>query len=214
MPRELQHDRRPGHRRSADLSRRRHVRRAVGADAQGRPLLRRDHPPGADRRRPARSGRQLRGVRPVGRRGPRLLRADAAVVRPSGAVRRDHRHSRHGLRRHRPGAGPVPQTPARHPRHRGVVHLDRHAARLRPRRLRAPVRNRPAEPRDPDRPLRRRGAGRRRDRHRLRHADGPVHLARRVPRPVQAVPQAGQRPDPRAKLVEDVHPLLRQRVGT
>ena len=38
-------------------------------------------------------------------------------------LRRDAGHARRGLRRHRAGAGPLPETPQGHPRRPGVVHL-------------------------------------------------------------------------------------------
>ncbi len=45
--------------------------------------------------------------------------------------------------------------------------------------------------------------------HRLRHAGGPVHRARSLPRPVPALPPSRERLGARAHVVEDLHPQLR-----
>ena len=81
----------------------------------------------------------------------------ASVRAASGPARRDRHIRRHGVRRHRAGAGAVHEEPEGHPRHHRVVHVDADAARLHPQDLRAAVRDRHRESGTHPRAHRRRG---------------------------------------------------------
>ena len=112
-----------------------------------------------------------------------LTAADLAHYEPAGGVagpeRQGHRgrsaRARHGVWRHRAGAGAVPQASERHPRHQRMVHDHRRAAGLRSRHLREAVRVCAEESGDAHRDVRRPGPGGGDHRHRFRHAEQPVH---------------------------------------
>ena len=95
----------------------------------------------------------------------------------------------------------VPGLKLKHPR--GIRDIEQWymSLSLRPEHVREiferQTRGRPREPEGGPRGLRRRDHGRLRDRHRLRRAGPAVHLAEALPRPVQAVPHARKRLDPR-----------------
>ena len=163
-------------------------------------LLRRDHPAGADRRGAARPGRQHRGVRPG-----RPTTSSRTTARWPSALCDDTDRAlfctlrRADLRRHRAGARPpFLKRPQGHPRHRGVVRQHRDAPATtstrcssgRPRsrshnlaRLHAAVGDRAAV-------IQTNGTD-------FGTQNGPFCSPETLPRAVPALPEAGQRLDPR-----------------
>ena len=115
--------RRAGEGRHADLPEGRYERAAERAHAEGRVLLRFDHPPEADRPRPPQSRGQRRAVPAADRRAARRHRG--------GRARGQHRRIRrlrfageHRARRHRLRPGPRPHRSQGRARRRRMVHAD------------------------------------------------------------------------------------------
>ncbi len=148
-------------------------------------------------------------TRAGGRRAAPLRRAGRATV-DDDRSRALLQFRRADLRRHRRGPRRRPQAPARDPGHRGVVRQHGDAHRLHPRGVRTADRGGAPEPGAPLRRRRRPCRDHPDQRHGLRHAERPVLQPEDVPGTLPAVPAAGERLDPHAHAVEDLHALLRR----
>ena len=186
---------------------------AERADAERRVLLRRDLPPGADRRgQPRTSADNLEEFGPSGSATLAFMVGRAPAPRPRPARARSSA----------PGTafGDIALVPATWMKRtkgiRDVAEWYMATAANRPttstRSSRSSARSRLENLAVLAKDARRRRAGRVHHRHGLRHAERAVHLAGRLPRPLPAVPQADQRLHPRQHQLEGLHPQLRRGV--